>query len=1208
MSEIQSTSPLTKSPHSIARLARRRLTIALFGSVPGGELSYEKWQLWRGVVDTACKLDVNLIYVAGNEFQNTPQAVIYRLMGAHNIDGIISWNTFVSAHSTDEAQQEFFSHFKSVPLISLERTVEGSPSILLDNLQGMTDLIQHLSSTHGYRKIAYLLKEGSFPNHLRADAFNMVMEEFGLLDPALVGSLEELDARGLIPGRDYQAMVVHGGRPAVNLVDVFRSRGLRVPDDIAVVAFDDGRESRACMPALTTVRLPLRQMGVQGVEMMVKMLHGEEVPEQVNLPMRLILRRSCGCLEPLAQMAFVGPVERLDQTLQQGLAEIHDDLVMEMSQGMGSVVSELDALAWAGQLLDRFTAELFIAPSEANHDDFLRFLMVSLEEVVDQGVNINRFHEAYSTMRRRLLPYLRGAQLERAEDLMNMLRVITSQVATRVEVNRGWQAATSSRLMREIDAHMLTAGNTQEMLTVLARALPKLGVRRCYLSLYEDPANPHGWARMVMAYQNGVQMEIEPEGLRFQARSLVPKGWLAANRRTDLLVVALNFLEEQLGFVVFEAAPPIISSDLADFDALQTKISSALKVMHLLESLNLALQKAEEANVLKSRFLSMVSHELRTPINLIVGLSEMALRQQQRGGNASMETMRKFQEQIYVSGQHLDRLIRDVLDLASSQVGKMDLVREPLDLAPVLRDAAIMGLQLAEQKKLRFIQEIPDYLPQVYGDKTRLRQVVLNLLSNAVKFTAHGEVALTASLGPDDILITVRDSGLGIPLDEQEKIFDEFQRSERTAGRGYGGMGLGLAITRRLVEMHGGRIWVTSAGEEGSGSTFSLTIPVLSSEVASQLKPADAFSGTVLVLTGSAGDSQELMEHLAHQGFVVDEMALDEHPNPLELLYASPPGAVVLDMAPASEQGWNIIRALKRNPATNEIPVLFYSLVAECDSGAVVEMEYLTKPVGAVELVKALERHGLKQDGRGSSSLVLIVDDDPAIQDLHKRMVKMELPSARVMTASNGRIGLDMMRKNTPDLVLLDLIMPELDGFGVLKVMQEEQRLSSIPVIVLSAQELTDREMKKLNHNVASVLAKGLFSSRETLDRINIVLSRSKRLGSEGQRLVRQAMAYIHDHYKDPIMRADIANSLSINEQYLSRCFNKEIGISPMAYLNRYRILQARKLLEIGELSITQVALEVGISSQSYFSRIFQQETGVTPTAYQRGSHPPVRD
>jgi YesN/AraC family two-component response regulator len=262
----------------------------------------------------------------------------------------------------------------------------------------------------------------------------------------------------------------------------------------------------------------------------------------------------------------------------------------------------------------------------------------------------------------------------------------------------------------------------------------------------------------------------------------------------------------------------------------------------------------------------------------------------------------------------------------------------------------------------------------------------------------------------------------------------------------------------------------------------------------------------------------------------------------------------------------------------------------------------LEKPVNSDELVISLERFGLRTTAGQNSPTILIVDDDPGILNLHARLVQEKMKKSLVLTASSGLDGLNLMRQYIPQLVILDLLMPELDGFGILKIMQDDPILRNIPVIILSAQVLSEREMNNLHQKVATVIHKGVFSAEEVYDRIENVLSRNKRLGSESQRLVQRAMAFIHEHYQEDISRGAIAQELCVNEQYLSRCFKNELGIGPMAYLSRYRMDQAKKLLLTrDDLSITQVAMKVGLSSQSYFSRLFQQETGISPTEFRRG-------
>ncbi len=317
--------------------------------------------------------------------------------------------------------------------------------------------------------------------------------------------------------------------------------------------------------------------------------------------------------------------------------------------------------------------------------------------------------------------------------------------------------------------------------------------------------------------------------------ALLPDDWTG-----NMLILPLVFQEEQLGLVVFEQKAP------GDFyTVLQEAISVALKAVLLAEQSTRLYQQAvaaqqvaqegrrlaEEADRLKSRFLSVVSHELRTPLILLVGLSEMLLRERTNDNRPPLpEPYRQDLARIHVSAQQLDSLVRDVLDLARSQTGQLRLIKTPLDPSQILRPVALIGEQMARAKGLEWEAIIPDGLPKVHGDASRLRQVTLNLVTNAVKFTASGRVTLAVTTDGDSVTISVSDTGLGVPLAEQETIFDEFRQSERTAARGYGGLGIGLAICRELVELHGGQIGVHSSGEEEGGSTFYFTLPVWHAE------------------------------------------------------------------------------------------------------------------------------------------------------------------------------------------------------------------------------------------------------------------------------------------------------------------------------------------------------------------------------------------
>jgi DNA-binding response OmpR family regulator len=477
--------------------------------------------------------------------------------------------------------------------------------------------------------------------------------------------------------------------------------------------------------------------------------------------------------------------------------------------------------------------------------------------------------------------------------------------------------------------------------------------------------------------------------------------------------------------------------------------------------------------------------------------------------------------------------------------------------------------------------------------------VILNLVSNAVKFTEQGSVSLWVEIGKKEAVIAVSDTGMGIPSAEQETIFNEFKQSERTARRGYGGMGLGLAISRRLVELHGGQIGVLSTGSDGAGSTFYFTLPILTTP-AGDPRELGVRAQTVVLLTEQAGEGITLANYLLGRGFTVETVAIAEDPNWLDGLIAAPPGAVVLEQGPATKRGWELIQRLKLDPATSSVPVLFYSLPTDQEAGSVLNLDHLAKPLGGADLAQALRRQGIEA-GRSKRKTILIVDDDPAILALHARVVQAQIPACRVLRASNGVEALAVMTQTRPDLVLLDLMMPEMDGFAVLQAMREEERTRNIPVIVLTAQLLRQEEMARLQQGVAAVLGKELFTPAEVLAQVEAVLTRTKRLGSEPQRLVRLAMAYIHEHYTEPISRENLAQHFCVNERYLTRCFHQETGVTPIAYLIRYRIQQAKVLLEAGQLSVTDVGLATGFSDGGYFGRVFLKEVGLTPGAYRRG-------
>ncbi|MBI5302671.1 MAG: substrate-binding domain-containing protein [Chloroflexi bacterium] len=1202
--------------------ARTRLTIGvILDNVAGDSRS----SLWPGIADTIQAQGGDLLCFTGGYLDDPLDFskrgnVVYDMIDKTGLDGLIIWTSSLFSYVGLESVELFCARYRPLPMVSIGVVVNGIPSVLLDSYQGMREALIHLITIHGRRRLVFIRgPEGHRDAQERYRAYLDVLKEYGLpFIPELVSPPNKWFSSGgaammhtLLDQHhtSFDAVVGVNDNLAVEAMEILHARGIRVPEDVSVVGFDNTPLSRVVTPLLTTVPWRMYERGRQAAKLMLSMLAGEPVPDQVLLPTHLVVRQSCGCQDP-AVMQARGKSPSFEQTTMMTPGNVTREQCLAILE---QTIEEKERLPESlAQFLDAFWDEL----EGKAPDIFLPTLERILRQVVTLGGDISVWQMAVSALRHQLLPTLLNDQptLMRAEDLWHQARVMIGERSRRTRAYQEWLARQQTIRLRRINHGLATMTSVPELMNVLAEELPHLGIASCYLALYEDPANPTEWCRLVLAFDENGRRDLGLGGRRVQSRQLAMGNDLLINKPRHMLIAPLYFQDEQLGLIMFAQRP---IGDL--YEVLRDEISTTLKGVMLAEQ-NARLYRqaleaqqaaqegrhlAEQADRLKSSFLSMVSHELMTPLVLLVGLSEMMLREGSSNRPPLPEPYRSDLARIHLSAQHLGNLVRDVLDLTRSQMGQLKLTKEPLNLGETLKTVALVGEQMARDKGLAWQIEMPERLPMVYGDPSRLQQVALNLVANAVKFTTHGWVKLQVAVHDATITVRVSDTGLGVPKSEQEAIFDEFRQSERTVARGYGGLGIGLAICRQLVELHGGQIGVHSSGDENGGSAFYFTLPVMREPSPERALPK-ANPDAVLLLNERAASGTRLQEYLAREGFQVRRLDIDANPDWLAQVLAQLPGAVVLDYEPASDRGWQLIEMLKDNPVTQDIPVLFYSL-QEPDTGAMLTLDYLSKPMGTAALARALQRYGLRVNQRDEKSVILVVDDDPSILEMHTRIVRTFLPDCRVLEAANGRIALEIMRQEMPALVLLDLMMPELDGMGVLAEMQENEKSRGIPVIVLTAQALTLKEMAQLNRGVAAVLQKGLFTAEETLEHIKQTLARNKRLGSETRRMVGRVMAFIHEHYAESISRDDMASYVGVSARHLTRCFHLEMGISPITYLNRFRVKKAKQLLEAGDQNITQVAEAVGFSSSNYFTDAFRREIGMSPRDYQRRQNAALR-
>ena len=493
-----------------------------------------------------------------------------------------------------------------------------------------------------------------------------------------------------------------------------------------------------------------------------------------------------------------------------------------------------------------------------------------------------------------------------------------------------------------------------------------------------------------------------------------------------------------------------------------------------------AKEAAESANRAKSAFLANMSHELRTPLSAVIGYSEMLEEEAEDMGEQSMLT---DLGKIKSNAKHLLGLINDVLDLSKVEANKMDLFAEDIDVAAFVQDAAGTVDALIGRKSNSLVIDIGEGVGTMHTDATKLRQCLFNLLSNASKFTENGTVTLAAhrEQGTDGAWITfeVSDTGIGMTPEQLAKLFQRFTQADETTTRKFGGTGLGLALSRAFAILLGGDIHVTSV--EGQGTCFTLRIPALLPEPMPKLaSSAEAGALAIAAEGGERGDlvlviddeasQRELMTRfLQNQGYTVRTAA--DGSSGLDLARTLLPRVVLLDVMMPGMDGWAVLNALKADPATDKIPVVMVSFVAEAGiSAAMGAADAVPKPVDWPRLKEVLERF------RERGGDVLVVDDDADMR-LRLRSV-LERGGWSVSEAGNGVDALEKVTHAPPHLILLDLTMPVMDGFSFLHRLRQMPGCNDIPVVVLSARDITQDERESLN-GADRILKKGETSMRD---------------------------------------------------------------------------------------------------------------------------------
>ena len=803
---------------SIGQLARQR-TVGLLGT---GLATIMQNQLWQGAMKKAQEHGIRLVYYPTINLSSIPpfdpqSKVLFDLVDARYVDGLLVWYAGIAEGAGIDHGASVLERYKEIPLVTIGGGFKNYPNLSIDNYRGVYSTVEHLIKVHSYRRIAVVRGPIGHPDaDKRYRGYVDALQAYNIpVNPDYVAqSLFELatanEMTEMAVARWFQeshievdAIVAASDYIALGVIKALEVRGLRVPEDIAVVGFDGVDDSQANIPSVTTVYQSFHELGRQGMEMLLTLMDGQSLPAQSIMPATLIVRESCGCTAKSLSLSNTELETHTDSDISASSSSDKKSLgdLIAVAQDLNIPLSNLEDLA------KLFKSDL----TSKTSNQFLSALRQFLIQAQKVHFDAIAWQNAISILRQQELSDSNGDIGWLGETLFNQARVLVTEIHQRVYIRQQLKIKQQIEKLMQTSETLITSFGEQLFVDTLYERLPELGFPSFYLSLYDDPDQPAMGSHILLAYDNGQRLDLPPDELRFPTGLLIPECVHPAHSVAPIVVEPLYFRNEQQGLLVLEVGP----MEGLIYENLRAQISSALQGSRLTQQVLTRTHQLESANKELEAFSYSVSHDLRAPLRSIDGFSRILMEDHAPVLPADAVRLLGI---VRSNTQQMGRLIDDLLTF--SRLSRQPVNKQVVNTGDLVQQVMETLRTDLERRKVEI--EIGE-LPICQGDPSLLKQVWINLLSNAFKYTREREVAriqIGCIQENGEQVYFVKDNGVGFDMQYVNKLFGVFQRLHRSDK--FEGTGVGLAIVQRIVLRHEGRIWVEA--EPDVGATFFFTV------------------------------------------------------------------------------------------------------------------------------------------------------------------------------------------------------------------------------------------------------------------------------------------------------------------------------------------------------------------------------------------------